>query len=92
MTKAQKNEYKAKRLARLAEAQKIVAGHTCPQCGTKLYRNLSMTGWWQCGRYGSPGFQKEAGPHCDFQLFYDPTPEEHRAILEMAAGLTARME
>jgi len=52
-----------------AEASIVVAKGTCPTCGTKLYRNLSLTGWWQCGHYGSPGFQKEAGPHCDWQAF-----------------------
>lgn len=65
----------------MTEAQAIVAKGVCPTCGTKLYRNLSLAGWWQCGHVGAVGFQKEAGLHCDFQIFYDPTPEEHAAIL-----------
>jgi hypothetical protein len=68
----QKREYdKARREARLQEAWKIVATGRCPQCGTTLYRNLSLTGWWQCGHYGSPGFQREPGPHCSFETFTD---------------------
>jgi len=81
MTKAAKANEKAKRMARLVEAQAIVATGVCPTCGTKLYRNLSLGGWWQCGHVGAVGFQKESGPHCDFQIFYDVTPEEHAAVL-----------
>jgi uncharacterized Zn finger protein (UPF0148 family) len=76
LTKAQKDQAKAARLnllrSRLAE---IKDGH-CPECGTKLYRNTSLPGWYQCGHYGSEGFQQETGPQCDYQTFYDPTPEE----------------
>jgi predicted nucleic acid-binding Zn finger protein len=81
MTKAAKLAEQAKRMARLTEAQAIVAKGTCPTCGTKLYRNLSLSGWYQCGHVGAVGFQKEPGPACDFQIFYDPTPEQHAAIL-----------
>jgi uncharacterized Zn finger protein (UPF0148 family) len=81
MTKQQKAEYKAKRMAQLTEAQAIVAKGTCPTCGTKLYRNMSLTGWFQCGHVGAVGFQREPGPSCDFQIFYDPTPEQHAEIL-----------
>jgi ribosomal protein L37AE/L43A len=75
------NRDKAKRMQQLTAAQAVVATGTCPTCGTKLYRNLSLSGWWQCGHYGAVGFQKEAGPNCDFQIFYDPTPEQHAQIL-----------
>jgi hypothetical protein len=69
MTRAQKAEYKAQQDARYAEAARIVVAGACPDCGTKLHRNLSLTGWWQCGHFGSPGFQKEPGPNCNFQIF-----------------------
>lgn len=85
ITRAQKAEAKAKRMARMIEAQAIVAKGVCPKCGTKLYRNLSLSGWWQCGRVGAVGFQKVPGAHCDFDIFYDPTPEEHAAILQVNA-------
>ena len=89
MTKTQKAEAKAKRMVMLAEAQAIVAKGACPSCGTKLYRNLSMSGWWQCGHYGAVGFQKVAGPNCNFQIFYDPTPEEHAFILQIKESIIA---
>jgi len=72
---------KAKRMARLTEAHAVVATGVCPTCGTKLFLNLALSGWWQCGHVGAVGFQKLAGPHCDFQIFYDPTPEQHAAII-----------
>ncbi len=53
-----------------AAARAIVEKGVCPDCGTKLYRNLSISGWYQCGHYGSPGFQKEpSAKHCSFQTF-----------------------
>jgi hypothetical protein len=83
ITKEQKAAEKAKRFARMQQAHAIVAKGTCPKCGTKLYRNLSLSGWYQCGHVGAEGFQKEpSAQHCDFDIFYDPTPEEHSAILE----------
>lgn len=78
--KQTRNAAKAERLARAAANHAILVTGVCPTCGTKLYRNLSLTGWWQCGRVGAVGFQKEAGPHCDFDLFYDVTPDEHNEI------------
>ena len=82
-TKAEKIAAKAERIRKLTEWHAIVAKGVCPQCGTKLYRNLSMAGWYQCGHVGAVGFQKEPGPHCDFQIFYAPTPEEHAAVLAL---------
>lgn len=76
----------AKRMNQLREAQAIVSTGVCPTCGTKLYRNMSLTGWYQCGHVGAVGFQREAGPHCNFQLFYDPTPEQHAQILSEKAA------
>ena len=83
MNRAQKAEYQAKRIQFLAEAHRIVLGGTCPNCGAKLYRNNSLAGWWMCAHRGAVGFQKEAGPHCEFQTFYDPTPLEHYAVLKL---------
>jgi len=81
MTKQQKIEARAKRMNMLRKALAIVTKGVCPACGTKLYRNNSMSGWWQCGHVGAEGFQREAGPHCHFSFFYDPTPEEHSELL-----------
>lgn len=68
-------------MTRLAEAMMITKKGVCPTCGTKLYRNSALAGWFQCGHFGSIGFQTEAGPHCDFQIFFDPTPEESAALV-----------
>jgi hypothetical protein len=81
LSAAVRAQEKAKRIDRLLEAYRIVRKGTCPTCGTKLYRNMSLTGWWQCGHLGAEGFQREAGPHCDFQTFFDPTPYEQEAVI-----------
>lgn len=81
ITKAEKEAEKAKRMQSLRAAHAIVVTGKCPTCGTKLYRNMSMAGWYQCGHLGAEGFQRETGPHCDFQIFYDPTPEQHVQII-----------
>ena len=64
---------RAAQIARIAAfhaaAQAHVARGTCPDCGTKLYRNLALAGWWQCGRVGAVGFQRVAGQPCNFQIF-----------------------
>lgn len=63
----------AERMATLkAEARRIVATGTCPDCGTALIRNSSLTGWWQCGASGSQDFRKPEYrnlPPCSFQTF-----------------------
>ena len=74
-------------MAGLIEAHAIVLTGVCPSCGTKLYRNNSLAGWWQCGHLGAVGFQREPGAHCDFQIFYDVTPEEHAAVLAAPLGI-----
>lgn len=86
MKNNKRNAERAKRMAQLTEAQAIVAKGACPTCGTKLYSNLALTGWFQCGHVGAPGFQKEAGAHCDFQIFFDPTPAEREALLAQKVG------
>lgn len=55
-----------------AEMREHVARGTCPDCGSELKRNSSMSGWWQCARYGSDAFRepKYRGlPSCSFQGF-----------------------
>ena len=84
-TKAQKAAEREVHMSRLRRAYNFVKTGTCPLCGTKLYRNSSMAGWWQCGHFGAEGFQKEPGTHCDFQIFYTPTADEHAAILAQEA-------
>ncbi len=64
------NAATAKLDALQAEARKIVNTGVCPDCGAKLKRNLSITGWWQCEQYGSVGFRKDENkPACPFQCF-----------------------
>jgi len=61
--KARHDEY-------IAKARAVVATGKCPVCGAGIHRNLSLTGWWQCDRFGSPGFRKdETGPECNWQVF-----------------------
>lgn len=70
MTKAVKLAEKAKLEARQAEARAVVATGKCPQCGCKIRRNMSMTGWYQCEQYGSEGFRKDSTkPSCSWQTF-----------------------
>ncbi len=53
-----------------ADAKKTVATGVCPQCGAKLKRNNSLTGWWQCSQYGSECFRADATKlACSFQCF-----------------------
>ena len=73
LTKAQKAQYRqeeeAKRQARLAEVR-LALDNGCPQCGAKIKRNLSMTGWWQCSQLGAVGFRADAEkPSCSWQTF-----------------------
>lgn len=52
------------------ETRAIVARGTCPDCGRKLRRNLSLTGWWQCSQLGAEGFRADpTNPSCDWQGF-----------------------
>lgn len=53
-----------------AEADRIVAGHKCPRCGSGLRRNSALAGWWQCEQYGSGHFRaRPQDKECDFQCF-----------------------
>lgn len=65
------NVARAARMAAVfAEARALVAAGRCPQCGSALRRNLSMTGWWQCEQYGTVAFRaRPAEPPCSWQTF-----------------------
>lgn len=70
MTKAEKAAAAAERDARFAEARRIVSEGVCPDCGRKLRRNLSLSGWWQCSQLGAVGFRADASqPSCNWQTF-----------------------
>ncbi len=62
--RAQKMADRKRSDARIAEAQTaarlVVATGKCPRCGSKLRRNLSVTGWWQCEQVGAVGFRARA--------------------------------
>ena len=61
---------KAREDARYEEARRIVVTGKCPDCGAKLHRNLSLTGWWQCSQLGAVGFRADpTKPSCPFQTF-----------------------
>jgi hypothetical protein len=77
---------KARRMENYLRYMPILKAGKCQECGTKLYRNLSLSGWWQCGHVGAVGFQKEAGPHCNYQFFFDPSPREHDELLLIFSG------
>jgi hypothetical protein len=52
------------------ETQAVVDSGKCPQCGSKVKPNYSITGWWQCEQYGSTGFRaRDNDPQCSWQGF-----------------------
>jgi len=72
MKRTKKEQERQAREKRYAEARVIVAKGKCPKCGHPLYRNNSMSGWWQCEGYPSashrhPGYENLR--ECDFQVF-----------------------
>ena len=63
-------ESNARIAAAKAEMREHVARGTCPVCGERIRRNLSLTGWYQCDQFGAEGFRKNAAkPSCNFQGF-----------------------
>jgi len=53
-----------------AENAQIWSKGTCPTCGAKLVRNLSLTGWIQCKQLGAEGFREDSTkPSCNYQFF-----------------------
>jgi hypothetical protein len=60
-------EYDAKRIA---EAVAVVSTGVCPDCGSKLKRNLALTGWWCCEQRGAETHRARPNdPPCEFQTF-----------------------
>ena len=53
-----------------AETLTVVVSGVCPQCGSRVKRNLSLTGWYQCSQYGADGFRADSTkPQCSWQGF-----------------------
>lgn len=53
-----------------AEVRRVVATGRCPQCGSEVRRNNSMTGWWQCEQFGAPQFRARPDDSpCSWQGF-----------------------
>jgi hypothetical protein len=72
MTKQERRDHFQRMAVLKAEVRAVVATGVCPRCGTKLRRNLALTGWWQCGAYGEPGFRRPEDrdkAHCEWQGF-----------------------
>jgi DNA repair exonuclease SbcCD ATPase subunit len=78
MTRAEKaaetrrhNRESAERMAKAREeTAAVVATGKCPCCGSKLRRNLALSGWWQCEQHGSDGFRaRPSDPECSWQGF-----------------------
>lgn len=68
--KAAKAEADARMAAARAEAQAAVTANKCPCCGAGVHRNLALTGWVQCDRFGSEGFRVDTtGAQCLWQGF-----------------------
>lgn len=69
--KAAARKASQERIARAqADTRMIVETQECPLCGSRLRRNLSLTGWWQCEQFGAVGFRARSNePACDWQGF-----------------------
>lgn len=68
--KLERAEQRARIEAARAEAKRFVATGKCPLCGSKLRRNLSLAGWYQCEQLGAEGFRaRPTEPPCSFQCF-----------------------
>ena len=66
----ERREHEARMEAIHEESRTIVATGRCPDCDSGLHRNYSLTGWWQCDRYGTLDFRHDkTGPSCSFQCF-----------------------
>ena len=51
-----------------AAARATVATGQCPTCGSRLRRNSSMTGWFQCEQYGAVTRRARPNdPPCNWQ-------------------------
>jgi len=53
-----------------AETLAVVATGKCPICGSKLRRNSSIAGWWQCEQLGAVTHRARPNdPPCSWQGF-----------------------
>lgn len=69
-SKAEMARIKAEREARHEAARAIVSKGKCPQCGSKLRRNLSLAGWWQCEQFGADTHRARPDESpCGWQIF-----------------------
>lgn len=61
----------AERSARIhAETLAVVLADSCPQCGSAIRRNSSLTGWFQCEQYGADSHRaRPLDPQCSWQGF-----------------------
>ena len=76
MRKQTRNNMKeeTERQIRFNHAREIVNSGKCPDCGSPLYRNNAMTGWWQCEGYPCQQMRHsgfENLPKCEFQIFIE---------------------
>lgn len=63
------SERKAERIAHFSA---ILKTGVCPDCGSALRRNLSITGWWQCEQYGAETHRARPNdPQCSFQFILE---------------------
>ena len=70
MNAAEKKQYREKMDQLHRKAVAIVATGKCPECGRKIVRNMSLSGWWQCSQFGAIGFRADAEqPSCPWQTF-----------------------
>lgn len=70
MKKQERKELRNRLYAARFIEKKIVATGKCPQCGSKLVRNTSIAGWWQCEQFGNEQFRaRPSEPPCNFQCF-----------------------
>ncbi len=70
MTKAERKASDKRIAEARAEAQAVVESNVCPDCGSGLRRNLSLTGWWQCEQFGADTHRaRAADPACNWQGF-----------------------
>lgn len=52
------------------QASEALRINRCPQCGSTVRQNLSLTGWVQCAQFGAPSFRLDSTkPACDWQGF-----------------------
>lgn len=67
---AQRKAHKARMAQLRAEAVAVVQTGVCPDCGSKLRRNLALAGWWQCEQNGAESHRaRPHDPACSFQCF-----------------------